>query len=493
MKAVRMFWMSTIVSLVTVLMFSVCGAVLACDQLVVLGKASADGNVIWAKNSNRPNEECMTFSKYPGGRHSTNEMVQINSHLKIPQAPVTYTVMGGHPYWAWGMEFATNEYGVSCGNELINTKDPVHYEAASLTGEDLVRLGVERGKTAYQAMHVIIDMIEKYGQSGSAAAPEIGDVSVYWNSFLIADPKEAWVLEASDRRWVAKKVTDDIFALTNICSIGAVYDECSPDLLKHAIEMGWYNPRDEFNFAFAYNNFKARPDFEMKGRRAYQLLNEKRGKIDVPYVMSVLRDNKLEGSFLESRFGPMEKIFPILCGHTDTKSIAGSMISHLRVNAEIPESMRIVCWAAMASPDCSPYRPFYFNAKVPKELEIGNLTYSSASPWWAFDKLDRMARRNEEVFLGTLKAVWSPYEAKLFRQDYMVEQQATQLFKSGNSKEATSLLSNFVQKNCDETWSTAKGMANVLTEMWKVVPGPAISVIDPKAKSDSHAKVEIFK
>lgn len=481
-----------ILAVTMILSFVFVAATMACDQLVVLKSASADGNAIWAKNSNRANEECMGFVKYPGGKHKRGEMVQL-SHIKIPQASVTYTVMGGHPYWSGGLEFGTNEFGVCAGNELINTKDPLHHEKESLNGHDLVRLGLERGKTAYEAMHVIIDMIEKYGQNGNAASPESGDVSVYWNSFLIADPNEAWILEVSDRRWIAKRVQDNIFALTNICSIRSTYDEASPDLIQHAIDMGWYNPKDEFDFALAYNNFKARPDFEIKARRAYQLLAEKRGNIDVPYVMSVLRDYKYEGAFVESVYGTMEKNLPVLTAHTDSKSNAGSIIAHLRTDKDIPEPMRIVCWAAMASPDCSPFRPFYFCSDVPAELGIGRDKYSADSPWWSFDILDRMARNNEEVYMGVLKSVWDPMEAKIARQSYMTEQKAIKLFQTGKSKDACKLLSDFVQNTCNDTWRVAKGMRTVLYEMWKVVPGPVVNIIDPEGKSDKSAGLDLYK
>ena len=137
----------------------------ACDMVVVTPKGSADGNMMWAKNSNRNNEECMTFKFHQGGNHAVGETVKV-SHCKIPQAPVTYSVIGAEPYWGWGGEIEMNEKGVCCGNELILTKDPVHHEEEGMNGHDLNRLAVERGATAYEAMHVIIDMIEKYGQGG---------------------------------------------------------------------------------------------------------------------------------------------------------------------------------------------------------------------------------------------------------------------------------------------------------------------------------------
>lgn len=36
---------------------------------------------------------------------------------------------------------------------------------------DMLRLGLERGKTAYEAMHVILELLGKYGQCGDRERP----------------------------------------------------------------------------------------------------------------------------------------------------------------------------------------------------------------------------------------------------------------------------------------------------------------------------------
>ena len=289
----------------------IANAAAACDMVVVTPKGSADGSMIWAKNSNRNNEECMTFKFHAGGKHEPGEMVKVSSR-EIPQAPVTYSIIGAEPYWGWGGEIEMNEKGVCCGNELIPTNDPIHYEEDGLNGHDLNRLAVERGATAYEAMHVIIDMIEKYGQGGNANPPSAGDLYVYWNSFLIVDPNEAWVLETSDRNWVARKVdiNEGVFALTNVCSIGSVYDECSENLIQHAIDKGWYDPADEFNFYKVYSNTKNKLPAEAKGRRAVQGRQGRRGQEARQRLRAaVLRQE------LERRQGPSGRVQGAQQGH----------------------------------------------------------------------------------------------------------------------------------------------------------------------------------
>ena len=89
----------------------VANAAAACDMVVVTPKGSADGSMIWAKNSNRNNEECMTFKFHQGGKHEPGETVKV-SHTTIPQAPVTYSVIGAEP-------FEANKYKIQIAKTLV--------------------------------------------------------------------------------------------------------------------------------------------------------------------------------------------------------------------------------------------------------------------------------------------------------------------------------------------------------------------------------------
>src|SRR5262249_53960665 len=106
--------------------------------------------------------------------------------------------------------------------------------------------GLERGRTAAEAKQVITALLEGYGQGGSASHR---GTRRYHNSFIIADPGEAWVLETSGRHWVARRVADRA-AISNCATIEDDWDEASAGIEVHASAGGWWTPPGGRRFSF---------------------------------------------------------------------------------------------------------------------------------------------------------------------------------------------------------------------------------------------------
>lgn len=100
----------------------------------------------------------------------------------------------------------SNEHGVCIGNEAVHSRlaNECDDGKARLLGMDLVRLGLERGATARDALHVMTNLLESFGQGG--ACEEDGDWC-YENGFLVCDATEAYILETAGRHyWAAEHV-----------------------------------------------------------------------------------------------------------------------------------------------------------------------------------------------------------------------------------------------------------------------------------------------
>ena len=133
----------------------------------------------------------------------------------------------------WGAEMGVNEYGVTIGNEAVFTKVKFQKTITGLTGMDLLRLALERSKTAKDALNCITDLIKVYGQDACGGYQNRD--FYYHNSFIIADTEEAWVLETAGSEWVAKNVKH-YESISNGLTIGEDYDLISANAIDFAKE-----------------------------------------------------------------------------------------------------------------------------------------------------------------------------------------------------------------------------------------------------------------
>lgn len=133
-----------------------------------------------------------------------------------------------------------NECGVVIGNEAVWTVEPDNdVETPALLGMDLVRLGLERGNSAENALKVITQLLETHGQGGACA--ENDPSFTYHNSFLIADAKEAFVLETAGKHWVAEHVRNGTRNISNRLTVRTNFDLHSANLHEYAKHKGYWD------------------------------------------------------------------------------------------------------------------------------------------------------------------------------------------------------------------------------------------------------------
>ena len=140
-----------------------------CDTMVALPPATAAGGVLFAKNSDRERNEAQAVEWHPRATHAPGARLRC-TYIDIPQASETHAVLLSRPFWCWGAEMGANEHGVVIGNEAVFGTVPPSRMLA-LIGMDLLRLGLERGATAAEAVEVIVTLLEDHGQGGDDDHP----------------------------------------------------------------------------------------------------------------------------------------------------------------------------------------------------------------------------------------------------------------------------------------------------------------------------------
>ncbi|MHA1669913.1 MAG: C69 family dipeptidase [Promethearchaeota archaeon] len=329
-----------------------------CDTYVALGNYTKEGNVIFGKNSDRLGSEAQLITHAPKMRYSKGEVLEC-THISIPQVSETAAVLLSQPYWMWGAEMGANEHDVVIGNEAVATKEPLN--ESGLLGMDLLRLGLERGKSAKEALEIIIDLLETYGQGGAHNQKGVN----YHNSFLIADFNEAYVLETAGKWWIVE-IVKDFRSISNNISIRGKGDMRKKGIIEHAIEQNYCHDDDQFDFKMIFSTSKLPDIFPLDSRDGCSLnqLNKNRGKITPEMMMNFLRTHN-----------PVK-----ICMHQRNSQSVGSQVSELK-----KDNLHSIHWLTGSTIPClGIFKPYAFPIE---EYEIKEaIKYPEVDPNWYWAK-----------------------------------------------------------------------------------------------------------
>lgn len=285
-----------------------------CDTFVALPNSTLNGDIIFGKNSDRPQGEIQDVVVIAAKNYDSNTTVQC-TYISIPQVNKTLAVILSKPRWMWGAEMGANECGVVIGNEAVWTVEP--YKTKGLLGMDLVRLGLERGKTALDALYVITSLLKEYGQGGNCAE---NFAMNYHNSFILADYQEVWVLETAGEYWVAERVQQGTRSISNNLSIRNSGNLRHPEIINDAVNRGWCTGDDDFDFAsiFSEGGYSESLSIDSREGRVRHLCQVNQGKFSIETAQSILREHKgnicMHGAF-ESAGSQVSSLSPDGCKH----------------------------------------------------------------------------------------------------------------------------------------------------------------------------------
>ncbi len=204
----------------------------------------------------------------------------------IAQAAQTYTTVGN-----------MNEHSLIITETTFGGRHELENPDGGIDYGSLIYITLQRARTAREAIRTIVDLADTYGYCSSG------------ESFTIADPDEAWIMELIGRGkqgkgivWVARRIPDGyVSAHANQARITTFPkddpENClySDDVVELARSMGWYEGTDEdFSFADAYAplDFSAMRGCEARVWSFFRTVADDMDKY-VDYAMGHNPDNRM--------------------------------------------------------------------------------------------------------------------------------------------------------------------------------------------------------
>ena len=472
----------------------------ACTNLIVGKKASVDGSVLVSYNA----DDYGMFGHlchYPAGMHKKGEMRKIfdwdtgEYHGEIPEAPVTYNVIGN-----------INEFQLSIGETTYGGREEMVDTTGILDYGSLIYVTLQRAKTAREAISIMTSLVEKYGYCSSG------------ETFSICDPNEAWIMEMMGTGpgskgvvWVAVRIPDNaICAHANQSRIGkfdmkdkknVIY---SKNVISYARKMGWFTGKDA---DFSWKNTYARPDFS--GRRfcdarvlSFFSLYQKGFERYLPWALGkdpnaedmplwIIPDRKLSvhdvemgmrdhyegtalaldttnvgGGIYQMPYRPTPLQFKV-DGKTyfnerpiSTQQSAFSFVSQLR--SWMPREIGGVIWFGNDDANMIAYTPVYCGNTVQPECYntpgADAVTFSDKNAFWVCNWVSNMVYPRYSQIFPELKIVRDSLEASYFAQQADFEKKAMELYAT-DKQAALRLLNEYSVDKAQQMLAEWKNLA----------------------------------
>jgi secernin len=355
---------------------------MGCDMVVALGRATVDGGTLFGQNSDRSAGRWHVLRRTAGRTCAADEKVRTR-FLELPQARQTFTVLGSQPEGWWGYTHGLNEHALAVG--FVPLRSKLTGGRRGLLAADLVRLVLERGRTARAAVDTLTELVERHGQGATPGMTGAeGDAA-----FLLADPTEAFVVETAGDYWVSQQALE-VRAVSNLSTIHQDWDRIARGLAAEAFDQGWW-PADgsKVNFADAFAECPIGQGSALRRwGRATCLLEHHNGRIDPALVRRLLTDH-YEGTHFEvdplaSLHGPVPLCQHGAAGH----ATAASFMAQLGPGPDqLPRA-----WCAFGPPCLSLYLPVFLTGDLPRAY-----TQAPGGPVAGLaGRMDRLATRLRE-------------------------------------------------------------------------------------------------
>jgi hypothetical protein len=315
------------------------------DMVVALQEASANGHTLFALNQYETEFCRRRICSFPAQTPATGTMI-CSTWFNVPQARHTYAVLGVQPVGRWGFLHGVNECRVAIG--ATNWKSRLSPSTPCDAAPELVRLALERSRSAHQAVDVLTDILEHVSQNASDEAPATGD-----HIFLVADAAEAFVLETTGRYWALMECRHTR-AVTDAAMIRQDWRRLAPGLCDCVIARNWCkDDGNKLDFVGCLSDAGSQSrNANKRWGRASLALTQQHGAIDAHFLRRMLGDHYSANRSL---------IFPQR-GHC----LANNFLIELS-----PGDLPILAWVAFGAPHVAVYFPVPMVGDLPEALQEG--------------------------------------------------------------------------------------------------------------------------
>jgi dipeptidase len=278
-----------------------------------------------------------------------------------------------------------------------------------MIGMDLLRLGLERGDSARQALEVMLELLETYGQSGNCGHRRR---QFYDNSFLITDAREAFVLETFAHHYAVEQVRN-VRTISNALSIGTQHCQRSAGLDSLARARGWYRGNGVLDFAasFADPAREAPGQGRLRCARSGEILAARNVRLRAADMMKVLRDHGSRDDGWRPDIGTARTI----CMHAHP-AIGRRGQTTAAMVSELGDSGALHWVTAGAAPCTAIFRPVVLRHGLPDRLRPASDRFDPRSRWWRHERLHRAMLADYPARHEAIAAERDALERKMRRQ-----------------------------------------------------------------------------
>jgi len=474
----------------------------ACTNFLITKGATVDGSTMISYSA----DSHVLFGElyhWPAADYPEGAMMKIyewdtGKYLgEIPQVRHTFNVVGN-----------INEYQVAIGETTYTGREELWDSTGLVDYGTLIYTALQRSRTAREAIHIMTDLVAKYGYHSTG------------ESFSISDANEVWIMELIGKGpgvkgavWVARMIPDGYIsghanhARITTFPFNKVNDFNDPkqttfhssDVITFAREKGYYSGEDkDFSFSDVYApiDFGGARFCEARVFSGFNKVNSQMGqyldyamgkdlknrmplwvkvdnKLTVHDVMGLMRDyyqNTPMDMTQDIGAGPYKSI---VRWRPMTWKVDGESYLHERAISTqqtgfsfvtqsrnwLPNPIGGIIWFGVDDTYTTVYSPMYCGmTRVPETFAVGNgsiMEYSDNAAFWVFNQVSNLAYTRYSDMIKDIQPVQQDLEKGFIEEVRAIDKAASEMYKS-NPELAIDFITDYSVTQADNTVYTWK-------------------------------------